>query len=45
MIIKKIECMIYKFHNKFVRHIKSNFDKKILIDILIENLSLHIIKI
>ncbi len=45
MIIYIIEIMNYKYHNKAVKYIKLNFDKKILIDISINNLSLHIFRI
>ena len=45
MIIYIIESTIHKYYNKFVRYIKLNFDKKILIDILIKSLNLYIINI
>ena len=35
IIIYIIEIMNHKYHNKAVKYIKLNFDKKILIDILI----------
>ena len=35
MTIHIIEIMKHKYHNKAVKYIKLNFDKKILIDILI----------
>ena len=45
MIIYIIEIMNHKYHNKAVKYIKLNFDKKILIDILIKSLNLYIINI
>ena len=45
MIIYIIEFIIHKYYNKAVEHIRLNFDKKILIDILIKNLHFHIFKI
>ena len=45
MTIYTIEFMIYKYINKAVNYIKSNFKRKILADILIKNNNFHMIKI